>query len=411
MKRIFLLSIVVSASIFSYLQAWDCETEKDCSEGMSCHEKTCIAPKENFSTYAAVSLKEGDNSPNSLGSKKIFVPNPAKDVVLGQLGIDAYAGDSEGKRYLLKELNANIISYSVKGENFRLVYDSNGNGIYDSSEKVVSENSLEEQYKMKFILNQKDASYKMNVTENFLIIGDFSFEQAVTSIVDFGIEVKPFSGSTPQIVVTNAGTVDIATLPEQVTFARFSFEPEQGYFLFASGKYFPKAPSWKDMNATHDIMHLRVKALDGDNEVKSITIKLDGTVVSFGNGVKNISLFSDSDNDGKGDGLILALSSFEIPVQNVLFQIPAGMLSLKHGQEKFLVISAELDFYNEQKTQFYITANDIILSKSQQIAGVTLGTEAFKYSCDETDTDCKTKPSEVVEEEEEETGCSVIFVQ
>jgi hypothetical protein len=126
--------------------------------------------------------------------------------------------------------------------------------------------------------------------------------------------------------------------------------------------------------------------------------------------VKKISLYLDNNNKGKPDSLIEEKSDFATTVQNVQFQIPSGTLALEEGAEKFLVILAELDFYNGQTTQFYITANDLILSKNQQIAGATVITEQFKYSCDETDSECRKAPGEEVEEEDESTGCAVVYV-
>ncbi|HPG36110.1 MAG TPA: hypothetical protein PLD55_08465 [bacterium] len=411
MKRFFSASVFILFPFFVFSQAWECTDADDCSAGMTCHEELCIAPSANFSTYAAVTLKTGDNTPNSLGSKKIFVAHPAKDVVLGQLGIDSYAGGAEGKLYLFKELTVTVVSSSldIKGTNFRLVYDNNGNGLFDSSEKVIATVESPEGSTVKFQIGQKTASYKMNVTENFLVVGDFSIDKELTSLWDFGVDIKPSTGISIS-TAGGTGSVEIAAYPEKISFPRFSFEPESGYFLFASGKYFPKAPSWKEMNKTQTIMHIRTKALDGENEIKSINIRLDGTIVSFGNGVKKISLSLDNGNKGKADSLIEEKTDFVTPVQNVQFQMPSGTLSMEEGEEKFLVVTAELDFYNGQTTQFYITANDVILSKNQQIAGATVITEQFKYSCDETDSECKKAPGNEPEEEDESTGCTVIYV-
>lgn len=406
MKKLLFAVVLLVPLIAS--AAWECVSESDCSAGMKCHEELCIAPSANFSTYASVTLSMGEKTPNNLGSKKIFVAHPAKDVVLGQLGILTYAGGSEGKLFLFRELSVTIISSNldIKSENLRIVYDANGNGIFDSSEKVIATSEVEGSH-VKFETNQKHASYKMNVTENFLIVGDFMIDQELTTIWDFGIDIKPSVGT----LISNAGTVEVSPYPDKIAFPRFSFEPEKGFFLFASGKYFPKAPSWKEMNKTHNIMHIRTKALDGDNEIKRINIRLDGTVVSFGNGVKKISLYLDNGNKGKADSLIEEKSDFEAPVQSVQFQIPSGTLSMKEGDEKFLVVTAELDFYNGQATQLYITNNDIVLSKNQQVAGVTVGTEQFKYICDEeNDSACRKKPLEEDGKTDEETGCTAIFV-
>ncbi|MGI6393129.1 MAG: hypothetical protein ACOX2F_00090 [bacterium] len=413
MKVVFTLFFLALFPFSVFSQVWECETDSDCSTGMRCNDEVCIAPAANFSSYAAVSLKAGDNSPNSLGSKKIFVSHPAKNVVLGQLAIDANAGGEDGKLYLLRELSATIVSsnLNIKGENFKLVYDANGNGEFDSSEKIISTVETAEGSTIKFLIGQKTASYKMNVTEHFLIIGDFSFPEEMTlnSLWDFGIDIRPETG----IKITNAGKADsvvVATVPEKISFPRFSFEPESGYFLFASGKYFPDAPSWKEMNKTHNIMHIRAKSLSGSNEIKSISIYLEGTVVSFGNGVKRISLYLDSNNDGKGDVLIEEKSNFETPAQSVLFRIPENTLALNEKEEKFLVVSAELSFYNSQTTRFYISNSGLVLDKKQEIAGVPVNTNQFKYSCDEADSGCVANPNNK-EFDDDDSGCSILFIK
>ncbi|HRZ79322.1 MAG TPA: hypothetical protein P5044_04875 [bacterium] len=409
-----LVVIIVSAVLYFNLTAvdWSCESPDDCSEGMDCKDNSCIVTTSTFSTYAAVTVTAGLKNPNSLGSKRIFVEHPAKDIVLGQLAVNAYNGGDEGKRFLLKELNAVVILSStlIAPENMRLVYDSNGNGLFDSSEQVVGTNISETAGKVQFELGKKTASYKMNTAENFLIVGDFSMGQAVEKIWEFGMEFRPFQGSEEQIKVTNAGDVAVASLPDKVTLPRFAFEPEKGYFLFASGRYFPAAPSWRDMNKEQNIMHLSVKALDGGNSVKSISVRLNGNIVSYGNGVKKMSLYIDSDGDGDGDELISEQADFQMPVQLVKFDVPAGKADLAQGEEKYLVIKADIELYNGQTTLFYINENDVVLSTYKLFAGLPVSTGEFKYSCDETDSECNPAPSEEEEAVDDEGGCSLLFI-
>ena len=415
MKKLCVL--ILSALFYFNLTAidWSCESPDDCSEGMDCKNNSCVVTKDGFSTYAAVTVTAGNKTPNSLGSKRIFVEHPAKDIVLGQLAINAYNGGDEGKRFLLTQLNVVVILSStlIIPENMRLVYDGNGNGVFDSSEQVVGTDISETAGKIQFELGKKTASYKMNTAENFLVIGDFSLEQPVEKIWEFGVEFRPFQGSEAQIKISHAGIsedVVIATVPEKVTFPRFAFEPEKGYFLFASGKYFPAAPSWKDMNKEQNIMHLRVKALDSGNSVKSVSVRLNGNIVSYGNGVKKMSLYIDSNGDGNGDELISEQADFQMPVQLVKFDVPSGKADLAQGEEKYFVIKADVELYNGQTTLFYINENDVVLSTYKLFAGLPVSTGEFKYSCDETDSECNPAPSEEEETVEDEGGCSLLLI-
>ena len=162
------------------------------------------------------------------------------------------------------------------------------------------------------------------------------------------------------------------------------------------------------MNREHEIMHLKLKALDGANELSALKIELYGTAVSFGNGVEKISLCTDANGSGKCGEVIAELSDFVEPQQSVSFQIPAGKVSLNEGEEKYLVVKAALNFYKDQNTYFYITESDVVLKTRQKIAGPTVKTDNFKYSCKEDDPDCRLKPEE--KQEEGDSGCSLLFV-
>lgn len=414
MKKLCVL--ILSALFYFNLTAvdWSCESPDDCSEGMDCKDNSCVVTASAFSTYAAVTVTAGLKNPNSLGSKRIFVEHPAKNIVLGQLAVNAYNGGEEGKRFLLKELSAVVILSStlIVPENMRLVYDANGNGSFDSSEKVVGTNISETTGKIQFELGQKTASYKMNTAENFLIVGDFSMKQSVEKIWEFGMEFRPFQGSEKQIKISHAGKQDdvvIASIPDKVTLPRFAFEPEKGYFLFASGMYFPAAPSWREMNKEQNIMHLKTKAIDSGNTVKSISVRLNGNIVSYGNGVKKLSLYIDSDGDGDGDELISEQADFQMPVQFVKFDVPSGMADLAQGEEKYFVIRADIELYNGQTTLFYINENDVSLSTYKLFAGLPVSTGEFKYSCDETDSECNPAPSEEEDPVDEQGGCNLIY--
>ncbi len=410
MKKLILISLFL-ASFVSLLSAdsWDCSADTDCPDGTTCNSNsnTCIMTKGKVSDYAAITLSLGENSPNSRGSDRIFVKNPANDLVLGQLAVNSYAGGGEGQLYFIKELTTDIAVYpsSIKFENFKLIYDANGNGIADSSEKTVAE-GVAEGFGIKFELHQKDQAFKMNQTENLLIVGSFSSEKEVSDIAKFNATVK----NNYIVTKTYKGEGDIAAT-SPIVFPSFAFEPEKGYFLLSAGQHFPKAPSWKEMNKEQEIMHLRLKALDGANELLALKIDLSSQTVSFGNGVKKISLCSDPDNDGKCNETLSELSDFAEPQQSVMFQIPSGRISLSEGDETFLVVKADLDFYKDQNTTFYINDSAVTLKSRQKIAGTPVKTETFKYSCKEDDPDCQLKPEEKTDEEESgDSGCSLLFV-
>ena len=408
-KSVFIPLFLTFFVSFLSASSWECSGDADCPEGTTCNStsNSCVMTKEKVADYAAITLSLGENSPSSLGADRIFVANPANDLVLGQLGINSYSGDGDGKLYFIKELSTDISVYpsSIKFENFKLVHDANGNGVADSSEKVVAE-GVAEGYSIKFELDQKYQAFKMNQIENLLIIGSFSTDKELNDLAKFNVTVKS------DYIKAKAYTGDAAiAATSPIVFPSFSFEPEKGYFIFTAGKNFPKAPLWTEMNKEHEIMQLKLKALDGANELSALKIELYGTAVSFGNGVEKITLCTDQSGSGKCGEVIAELSDFAEPQQSVLFQIPAGKVSLNEGDEKYLVIKADLDFYKDQVTYFYITASDITLKTRQQLAGPTIKTDNFKYSCKEDDPDCRLKPEETTEENKNsDSGCTLLFV-
>jgi hypothetical protein len=409
MKKLLLVPLFLICFV-SFLAAasWECTGDGDCPEGTTCDSSagTCLMTKGKIADYAAITLSLGENNPNSRGSGRIFVQNPSNDLVVGQLAVQSYAGDGEGKLYFIKELSTDLAVYpsSIKFDNFKLVYDANGNGVADPSERIVAE-GVAEGFGIKFELDQRYSAFKMNTVENLLIIGSFSTDQEITDSSKFNATVK----NNYIVTKTYKGECDIAKT-DPIAFPSFAFEPGKGYFLFTSGKHFPAAPTWKDINKEQEIMHLRLKALDGANELSTLKIEISGSAVSFGNGVKKISLCTDPNNDGKCDEIISELSDFAIPQPAALFQIPAGKVQLNEGEETFLVVKADMDFYKDQNASFYINDTDVTLKTRQKIAGTPVRTDNFKYSCKEDDPDCRLKPEEKQEEEGEDSGCSILFV-
>ena len=408
MKKLVFISTILMFFVSLFAESsWACSGDGDCPEGTTCNStsNSCVMTKGKVSDYAAITLSIGENSPASRGADRIFVANPANDLVLGQLAVNSYAGGGDGQLYFIKELSADVSVYpsSLTFGNFKLVYDANGNGVAETSERVVAEGEPEG-YSIRFEIEQKYQAFKMNQVENLLIIGSFSTENELNDFAKFNATVKSNYIKTK----TYSGEGAVAeTSP--ISFPSFSFEPEKGYFLFTAGKHFPKAPLWTEMNKEQEIMHLKLKALDGANELSALKINLYGSAASFGNGVEKISLCADPNGSGKCGEVIAELSDFVEPQQSVTFQVPAGKVSLNEGEEKYLVIKADINFYKDQNTYFYITESDVTLKNRQKIAGPTVKTDNFKYSCKEDDPDCRLKPDEN-QEEGGDSGCSLLFV-
>ena len=404
------LVLTSNLSLFA-ATSWTCSSDSDCPAGTTCDtpSSSCKPEKDKVAEYVTIRLKTGANNPNSFGSGTIFVQNPANDMILGQLEVNGSA--SSGEYYFIQELSISISApSSVKFENFRLVYDKNGNGLVDSSEDVISEGSISG-FSVKFEVEQKFQGFKTNQLENFLIVASFSDENPIDNLNFYA-----FIQNNTSIVAKASKGTDIEHF-ERLSFPKFSFEPKNGYFLFASGSHFaPQTPPrWEEINKEWEIMHLRLKALDDANELQSLTIDIYGSSVRFGNGVEKIALCSDKNNDGKCDDVIVELSEFTEDQESAVFQIPEGKVSLNTGEETFLVVKANLNFYKDQNASFYIKENDITLKTKKKIAGTNIQTVTFNYNCKESDEGCRLKPEENEETEDdsatnEDSGCSILFI-
>ena len=94
----------------------------------------------------------------------------------------------------------------------------------------------------------------------------------------------------------------------------------------------------------------------------------------------------------------------------VVITFSPGTLVLGQGEEKTLVIKADLFLYNKQTVQFMINDNDIGLKNRMNFAGLPVTTDVYRYSCDEEDPQCNVIKEEAVEEEESDGGCSILIL-
>lgn len=416
MKKLLLIFLVLASNLSLFAAtSWSCSGDSECPEGTTCDtpSSSCKFDKDKVAEYATIRLKTGVNNPNSFGSGTIFVQNPANDLVLGQLEVNGSA--SNGEYYFIQELSVSVSTpSSIKFDNFRLVYDANGNGVKDASEKIISEGSINN-YTINFEIEQQLQGFKTNQAENFLIIASFSAENSVDNL-NFYAFIQDGNSILTKVQKGTDGKGDVENF-NRLSFPKFSFEPASGYFLFASGPHFgPQTPPrWEEINKEWDLMHLRLKALDEPNELESFKIDIYGSSVFFGNGVDKITLCSDKNNDGKCDDVISEISDFTENQQSAFFVIPKGKVSLNAGEETFLVVKADLNFYKDQNASFYITENGISLKTKKKIAGTNIKTVTFTYNCKEGDEGCRLKPEENEETEDEpetdeESGCSILFI-
>ena len=82
---------------------------------------------------------------------------------------------------------------------------------------------------------------------------------------------------------------------------------------------------------------------------------------------------------------------------------------MNKGEETFLVIKADLNFYKDQNTYFYIADSDISLKTKKSIAGTQIKTNNFNYNCKEDEPECRLEPGDN-QDGSDDSGCSVLFI-
>jgi hypothetical protein len=407
MKKIIFFLLMFLSSNIVYAD-FECISDSDCAEAMTCAMELCRMTAGKFSDYAQVEVKLGEKSPSAGISRNIFITHPAKDLVLGQFNISVSQNGAEGKYFVFREMDAVIAvsNQKIKASNLRLIYDVNGDGKFDGSDIVVSSIPDPEKNQLKFVLDQKKVTYRMNQDNNFIVTGDFEFDGEIEMLWPFGLEFTPSS----DLKISNAGDVFIIS-HQKTSFAKYIFEPQKGYFIATAGEHFPSPPDWKNMNRENNIMHLRLKSVDGQNEVTSITLRTVGSSIKMGEGVKSVSVFTDNNRNGSGDDLLVKKTFLEgEELSAVVINFPSGSLVLGEGEEKMLVIKADLFLYNKQTVQFMINDNDIGLKNRMSFAGLPVTTDVYRYSCDEEDPLCNVIQEDSVEEEESDGGCSILVL-
>jgi hypothetical protein len=404
-KTTIILLFLLLMTLSLYSSQWTCNSDSDCAQGMVCSDELCRMEAGKFSTYATVEFKIGESSPSSGGSSNIITPQPVTDLILGQFEITATQNGADAKLFLIREIEAIVASSTkmISGSNYKFIYDVNGNGKFDSSDKVISNGEIKDNGKVGFLVNQKHASYKMNTPHKFIITGDFEYDGTVDSIKPFGLELNP----QENFDLRNEDQVFIIT-NQKVVFDRYAFEPEQNYFIFTAGEFFPKPPQWKEMNSKNNIMHLRLKSIDGANEISAITIRTTNVSAKFGKNIKSVSLYLDQNGDGSGNELITEkVFNSDDEFNAALIEIPAGKLSFQSGEEKRITVVADMFLYNGQIVQFSINDKEPKLKSPMNFAGLPVTTDVYRYSCDESDPLCNVLEEEVEEVYEGDGGCSV----
>ena len=316
---------------------------------------------------------------------------------------------------------------NFKFSGFELVYDQDGNGVYDEAVDTilssVPENENEKRGYVYFQLNRNAKKYAGKSLNYFLV-------RAKVDYIDPNL--KP--GETTKIAANTAfhffledndvrvnGEIEgsKATVSnekfesnEKLEFATFYLEPTGDYFIITTGIHDPAVPAVSEINNNIPVMQIRTKSIGKKNSIKQLKIKVPSNkYVKFGdkNGITGISLWLDPNNDGQGDVKIAEKTSFDASEStSVTFDSSTFSQSLKYGdgEEKYFVVYVDFNMVDADPAmvgRIQIPKGGIKLEKDANPYELPLNSKAYTYACADGDTNCET--------DKKSGGCAVLEVE
>ena len=364
-----------------------CEKDEECGAGKICQNGSCAVDESMFVKNAKITVAKGKNSSVS-GNAPIIVYAPTKELVMGQFTVLATT-EENGKNFSFDSVIASLYvkDQATQVTGIKLVYDKNGNGIFDDGDVEVTDPQSINANTVSLALKNDSAIYESNILHHFLIVADVSYKtpESVplnTSFYFYIEDIERFSFGK----VGNA-TSEMSESP--MNFAEFSFEPTVEAFVFTKGITEPPIPSLSNLNKIPaGVLQIRAKAIAHSNSIKKITLKTTSKSVKFKEGIKKVFLYIDSNKDASYEGETLLATAVPAEVSNLLditFDTP---LYFGKDKETTLLLVAEFNIPKDQTAQIEIQKSKVKLETSTELIGLPLKSKAFSYKCEEGDYTC-----------------------
>ena len=389
----------------------ECTVDKDCPNGFNCKDFKCIQNTENMCSKATITTALGKNSPQS--SSAIIIPkdNGGKPLVVGQFTLQS--SDCEaGKYFSFEDLRVQLDKKNDSNfefSNYELIWDVDGDGAYDPTvDTIVSDptGTNENTNYVYFPLKQSTKMFMGKSLNYFIIRANIDYKgDNITS----GTSFRFFLEDGAVGAKAKGGDATVADI--NIKFAEFFLEPTGDYFIATIGPNDPPIPSVAVMNDNIPVLQIRTKAIGKANSITEMKIKLPNSSVKFGdeNGITGISLWIDTNNDGKGDVKVAEKTEFDSSTETRSFSFKKFSPALKYnaGEEKYLVIHAD---FNMTKAEPPMSARIIVQSikiKDKSVTvydGKAIYSKTFTYACEKGDENCQ-------EPEDSKGGCAVLEVE
>ena len=383
-----------------------CENDDECGDFEICDPDTkeCIDdPNVTECSDSAVTASIGKNSPVS---QTIFI-SPQEGLVLGQIAL-AEASGSECY-YSLNQvlLKVKVDDTNIHLSNFKLIDDANGNGSYDPDAEVeegekadsiiASTDSLNDGYAVFSITSTRFFANKIN---NLLFVVDAGYKDGET--ISRSATFLP-AVEEEGILISDGGSAELSGLP--IDFSEFQFEPADS-FIVTKGVNDPSVPEKNEMNGTHDILQMRVTSNSSADKITSIKVKLSkADMAKFDAGIKNLSIWEDTDNDGKGDTEIATASAADSATMHTFRDLSFEVAA---DQTKYITIKANIGLSDGE--YFQLTVTDVgIEGDNDKVLGLPVNSKEYSYVCDDRYEECNPDPGcacTMVSTEEKTSGLS-----
>jgi hypothetical protein len=359
-----------------------------------------VTDTSKLTNSAKITVAAGKNSP--VNSSSIIIPAPSENVVMGQFTVMAEGSPDDDKFFNFKSVTADVnIEGDVLFSNIKLVYDADGDGTVSEGETAIAEPEGVDANTVAFAVRSGSQLYKAGVLNHFLMVLDATYKtpEDIPSNTLFSFDIE----GSASFDVGDAGTPEVAVTGAPIKFVEYAFEPTRESFIFTKGPVDPPIPDMKELNKNVAVMQIRSKAVSHANSMEKIRIKTTSQSVRFGEGIKEVKLYLDTEGDGLYGGNEL-LGSVKTGESSTTATIDLfSPLSYAENEEKILLVVCDFGIPKDMMAQIEIASGKVTLDKKVDTLGLPLKSKEFWYRCEEGDLTCG-----VVEEE---AGCSLTTVE
>lgn len=364
-----------------------CTKNEECGSGKICKDGSCVVDDSLFANNVKITVAKGKNSPVS-GESAIIVPAPTDKLVMGQFTVMA-ATEENGKNFSFDSVVTSLYSKDQAAQisNIELVYDKNGNGIFDDGDVEVTDPQSVKANTVSLALKNDSTIYETNILHHFLIVADVSYKtpESVPINTSFYFYIE----SIERFSFGKVGNADADISESPMNFAEFSLEPTVEAFVFTKGGIEPPLPSLSNLNKIPvGILQIRAKAIAHSNSIKKITLKTTSKSVKFKEGIKKISIYLDTNKDASYEGETQLATAVPAESSNILDIALDTPLSFETGEEKTLLLVAEFNIPRDQMAQIEIQKSKVKLETSTELIGLPVKSKEFSYKCEEGDYTC-----------------------